>query len=180
MAAGNSRGPDRFRKHDGHIGRVLLGGGTAYKPVIQHAQMRSRLDTGRAQCDDQPELHWYAFTCVANSIEENDGDTFGHIKYSHISQHGIRLTHPRFKPCNELTTGLLGSENEAVLTANMLREQVHPLVAEQMYRRALAGKETALGQDHTSTLKIARDPQRLHRAQDRVREAGALNQRYSL
>ena len=46
-----------------------------------------------------------------------------------------------------------------------------------MYRRALAGKEKALGPDHTSTLNTVRNLGILYRNQGKLAEAETMYQR---
>ena len=50
--------------------------------------------------------------------------------------------------------------------------------AEAMYERALAGREKALGPDHTSTLDTVNDLGGLYRNQGRIAEAEAMYRRH--
>lgn len=53
----------------------------------------------------------------------------------------------------------------------MLRGQVQLFAAEQMYLRALAGTEKALGPDHTSTLDTVNNLGLLYASQGKLNEA---------
>lgn len=86
------------------------------------------------------------------SSDRRDWETLGHVKYGQVSQHRVRLTHHRFEGCDEAEDGLSERLAEAEWVARMLQEQVQLSAAERMYQRALAGREKALGPDHTSTL----------------------------
>ncbi|OQD63331.1 hypothetical protein PENPOL_c009G08122 [Penicillium polonicum] len=96
--------------------------------------------------------YWYAFDCISASINDNDKNDFVKLSYSPLAAHATRLVQQRL--CQNdviynITPHRLG---QASLVADLLREQVLLLAAEQIYQRALAGKEKALGPDHTSTL----------------------------
>ena len=40
--------------------------------------------------------YWYAFDCIANSINKEDGHFFGHLQYAHLAPHAARLARDRF------------------------------------------------------------------------------------
>lgn len=126
---------------------------------------------GELNATTSPEFYWYAFDCVAKSIENDDRDSFGHVKYSHMSQHARRLTHPRFEACDELSVGITGREEQAIDIGVMLAHQVQLSAAEQMYLRALAGYATVLGPDHISTLGTVENLSVLYALQGKLEQA---------
>lgn len=36
-----------------------------------------------------PQLYWYAFDCVAASIDRDDWDVLGQVKYARVSRHSV-------------------------------------------------------------------------------------------
>lgn len=118
-----------------------------------------------------PQLYWYAFDCVADSIDRNDWNTLGQVRYARMSRHGGRLTHHRFEQPSELDHSVLKRLDKAVWIAQMLTDQVQLFAAEQMYMRALAGTEKALGRDHTSTLRTVNNLGLLYADQGKLVEA---------
>ncbi|KAJ9656251.1 hypothetical protein H2198_005102 [Neophaeococcomyces mojaviensis] len=126
---------------------------------------------GELNAEVDSQLYWYAFDCVAASIDRDDWDLLELVKYARVSRHGVRLTHYRFEVCDKSDGGLFERLDAAEWTANMLNKQAQLLAAEQMYLRALAGKEKAFGSDHTSTLATVHNLGTLYRDQGKLNEA---------
>lgn len=118
-----------------------------------------------------PRLYWYAFDCVAANLDKDDWTTLGQVKYGRISQHGMRLTNHRFKVCDMSKEGLSARLDKVQWIAQMLQDQVQLSAAEQMFVRALARKEKALGPDHTSTLNTVNNLGVLYWNQGKLEEA---------
>ena len=95
---------------------------------------------GELNREISPGLYWYAFDCVANSINRDDWDVLGQVQYARVSRHGVRLTHHRFQTCDESANGLLERLDETTWVARMLTEQVQLFAAQQMFERALDRK----------------------------------------
>lgn len=110
---------------------------------------------GELNKEVNPGLYWFAFDCVANSITRDDIDALGHLKYTRISRHAVRLTHHHFEACEELKDVTHERLDAGRWIARMLREQVQLLAAQRIYVRALAGIEQIYGPDHTSALRTA-------------------------
>ena len=64
-----------------------------------------------------------------------------------------------------------------LLLGNLYRDQKKLIEAEEMYERALAGSEKALGAEHTSTLTTVNNLGNLYRDQGKLAEAEAMYQR---
>ncbi|KAJ5732695.1 hypothetical protein N7493_004176 [Penicillium malachiteum] len=121
--------------------------------------------------------YWYAFDCVSASINYNDRNDFLKLSYSPLAAHATRLVQQRLYQNDvifSLTPRRLG---QALLIADLLRYQVLLPAAEQMYQWALAGKEKALGPDHTSTLGTVHNLGNLYRDQGKLDQAEQMYQR---
>ena len=115
--------------------------------------------------------YWYAFNCVAASVDEDEWDLFGHVIYARLAAHATRLVHDRFqqKPLiYDIETSQL---KNASCIAQLLQQQVQLVAAERMYLRALAGCEKALGPDHRSTLITVNNLGSLYGDQGKLAEA---------
>ena len=96
--------------------------------------------------------YWYAFDCIASSINKDDLDSLEHLSYAHLAAHATRLVQDRFRR-NDLLDDIIPDRLDgASYIAQLLARQIQLTAAEQMYLRALAGKEQVLGPEHTSTL----------------------------
>ncbi|KAJ9656807.1 hypothetical protein H2198_004695 [Neophaeococcomyces mojaviensis] len=94
--------------------------------------------------------YWYAFDCVASSISRKDWNSLGQVQYAHLAPHAVRLTHTNFNKVGEIISDDRMCDAEYI--SQLLQEQVRLGAAGLMYERALAGREKALGAEHTSTL----------------------------
>ncbi|KAL2870888.1 TPR-like protein [Aspergillus lucknowensis] len=120
--------------------------------------------------------YWYAFECVAGSIPDNT-EYLEHSSLSGIAVHATRLIHPRF-----VQAGILDNIEESRLAeigsiAILLQKQVQFVAAEEMYQRALAGCEKALGPDHISTLGAVHNLGNLYFNQGKLNKAEEIYQR---
>ncbi|OQE94229.1 hypothetical protein PENNAL_c0004G02119, partial [Penicillium nalgiovense] len=114
--------------------------------------------------------YWYAFDCISASINEGNAGSFATVLYSPLAAHATRLVHQRFCE-NDIINIPTHQLHQALLIANLLREQVLLIAAERMYQRALAGYENALGADHTSTLDTVNNLGVLYVAQGKLDQA---------
>ncbi|KAJ5760217.1 TPR repeat protein [Penicillium odoratum] len=96
--------------------------------------------------------YWYVLDCVAACITKVDSASLGYTSFAPISRHAVRLLDKRFLGKDMVSNSSLDRLNKASHVSMLLRDQIQLDKAEQMLMRALAGKEKALGPDHTSTL----------------------------
>lgn len=127
--------------------------------------------------DVEPTGHWYTFNCVRASVVDENFDSFGHLSYSNVAAHAQRLTHDRFAKVTVLNTQLEVCCYDTVGVAKLLSVQIALRSAEQIYMRALAGYEKALGPDHTSTLITVNNLGLLYVDQRKLDKAGAMYMR---
>jgi len=124
-----------------------------------------------------PQLYWYAFGCVAASVEKGDWESLGQLRYARVSRHGARLAHHRFEDNNEFERALFERLNSATWIMKLLRMQKQFSTAEWMYARVLAGSEKSLGPDHISTLGIVHNLGGLYADQGKLAEAEKMYRR---
>ncbi|KAF7511465.1 hypothetical protein GJ744_004654 [Endocarpon pusillum] len=121
--------------------------------------------------------YWYAFDCVASSIDRDEWQFLGHLRHSRLARYAARLAHDRFIKAgllNEITDDRV---EEAEYIAHLLQEQVQLTAAAVMFQQALAGKEKALGPDHTSTLRTVNNLGLLYRDQGKLDKAEGMYMR---
>ena len=117
------------------------------------------------------EQYWYTFDCVAASIGKDGWDSLDQLSYSRRVAHAERLVHDRFH-ANDLTHDIgFDRLDAASWIAQLLTKQVQLAKAERMYLRVLAGKEKALGPDHTSTLDTVNNLGTLYHDQGKLEKA---------
>ena len=119
---------------------------------------------------------WYAFNRVAAGIDEVDWKSLEQLSYARLIRHAVRLTHHRFREDALLDGSISDHLSDAVWIAELLGQQVQLAAAEQMYERALAGKEEALGAEHSSTLDTLNNLGILYRDQGKLEEAEQMYQ----
>ncbi|KAI2822751.1 hypothetical protein CBS133816_9241 [Aspergillus niger] len=121
--------------------------------------------------------YWYAFDCIAESISKDgwEFDDFRHLSYSRLAAHATRLVllHQHNNILYSMTPHYL---KKVADIAGLLKDQVQLKPAEEMYQRALAGYEKALGPDHTSTLDTVNDLGILYFEQGKLKEAEEMFQ----
>ncbi|KAK5460822.1 hypothetical protein LTS15_002885 [Exophiala xenobiotica] len=124
-----------------------------------------------------PQHYWYAFNCVAASIDGNELDFLGHLKYARLSRHASWLVQARF--CEDELEKIASSEEaeKASKIAELLTQQEQHVVAEQMYQRALTGYEKSLGAEHTSILDTVNNLGNLYYSQGKLKDAEQMYQR---
>ena len=114
-------------------------------------------------------LYCLAVRCVSNLVVPETEPTYWQ-RDQRLEPHAIRLRHCRFQ---ELLSGysgarLIGSVEDL---GELFRRRGRLFDAEEMYGRALAGYEKALGPDHTSTLDTVNNLGNLYKNQDKLGEA---------
>jgi tetratricopeptide (TPR) repeat protein len=115
--------------------------------------------------------YWYAFDCIANSINKEDWHFLGHLRYAHLAPHAARLARDRFVQGDLFENALRNWIYKIEYITKLLSEQVQLVAAGVLLERALAGKEKALGRDHTSTLDTVHNLGLLYYAQGKLDEA---------
>ncbi|KAJ5823330.1 hypothetical protein N7447_005670 [Penicillium robsamsonii] len=115
--------------------------------------------------------YWYAFDCISAPINDKDMNDFAKLSYSPLAAHATRLVQQRLCQNDDIYNITPNRLDQASLIANLLRLQVLLFAGEQMYQRALAGKEKALGPDHTSTLDTVHNLGILYRNQGKLDQA---------
>ncbi|KAL4986796.1 hypothetical protein BDW68DRAFT_120598 [Aspergillus falconensis] len=126
--------------------------------------------------DLDPKQYQYAFDCIAGSIPSDISDSLGHLSFSRLGAHATRLVHQRFLQNNMLDEVLPDKLDDILNIASLLHEQIQLVAAEEMYQRALAGREKQLGPDHTSTLNTVNNLGLLYADQGKLKEAEEMYQ----
>ena len=121
--------------------------------------------------------YWLAFDCVASHFGAEDWDDLSAIQYQRFTGHARRLVHDRFRQAASPDDSIRTRLDQIVYLAELLRQQVQHNAAEQMYERALAGCEKALGPDHTSTLDTVHNLGTLYSDQGKLAEAEQMYER---
>jgi tetratricopeptide (TPR) repeat protein len=121
--------------------------------------------------------YWYAFDCIAASIHEDDWSSFGHLSYARLAAHAAWLAQGHFWRNDLISDNLPNRLDKSFYIAYLLESQVQLTAAERFYRWALAGKEKALGPDHTSTLDTVHNLGDLYVAQGKLGLAEEFYQR---
>ncbi|KAJ5771463.1 uncharacterized protein N7511_003514 [Penicillium nucicola] len=124
--------------------------------------------------------YWNVFDCIFASAKDGHEDDFANLPYSPLAAHATRLAQERLSTNNVIFNLTSRQFNPATLIANLLRDQELLLAAEQMYQRALAGYEKALGPEHTSTLHTLHNLGSLYRDQGKLDQAEQIYQRAGL
>jgi tetratricopeptide (TPR) repeat protein len=124
-----------------------------------------------------PNDYWYAFDCVSACIHDDKGDGFANLSYTALAAHATRLVQQRLCQNDTIHNIMPLRLDQASLIAKLLQDQVLLLAGEQMYHRALAGKEKALGPDHTSTLSTIHNLGVLFQVQGKLDQAKQMNRR---
>jgi tetratricopeptide (TPR) repeat protein len=115
--------------------------------------------------------YWYAFDCVANSVDPGEWEFLGHLRHARLAPHAARLAHDCFIKVG-LPNDIADQRVEkAQYLAQLLKEQVQLTAAAVMLQQALAKKEKAFGPDHTSTLGTVHNLGILYYDQGKLDEA---------
>ncbi|CAG8907052.1 unnamed protein product, partial [Penicillium egyptiacum] len=115
--------------------------------------------------------YWYAFDCVEATISGVDTDSLGHITFARSASHATRLVQQRFLDNDVIYDHAPDKLDKVVAVSRLLHDQIQLDEAEQMYIRALAGYEKALGPDHTSILDTVNNLGLLYADQGKLDEA---------
>jgi tetratricopeptide (TPR) repeat protein len=118
--------------------------------------------------------YWYTFDCVSAYIDGVDWDSLGHLSHGRVAAHAARLVRHQFRLMNGISPSRLA---QGTNIAQLLQQQIRLTEAEEMYRRALAGYEKALGPDHTSTLDTVNKSGNLYAIQGKLGEAEKMYRR---
>ena len=121
--------------------------------------------------------YWLAFDCVANSIRIDDWDILSAQKYCRLTTHAMRLKRDCFRSVADREESLQTRLHEVSAVAELLIKQNQYKEAQQMYQRAVAGCEKALGPEQTSTLDTVTGLGSLYGAQDKLAAAEQMPQR---
>ncbi|KIW99702.1 uncharacterized protein Z518_11115 [Rhinocladiella mackenziei CBS 650.93] len=121
--------------------------------------------------------YWYAVDSVGASVDEDDWQILGHLKYTRLVAHARWVAQDRF--CGHgLGDNIVLDRLEKVFTiALLLQQQIQLGEAEQMYRRALTGYEKTLGAEHISTLGTVNNLGLLYTKQGKLSEAEQMYRR---
>ena len=117
-----------------------------------------------------------SLTCVADSAEEEHSPQYWSTS-RRLLDHIEQLESPRFRYLwrfHSLDEKVLNAVHKI---ASVLLDWNRHEKAEQMYQRALAGKEKALGPDHTSTLSTVKNLGTSYHIQGKLKAAEQMYQR---
>jgi hypothetical protein len=121
------------------------------------------------------ESYWYAFDCVNRSMSQVGEDFLGNISYSRVAIHASRLVHPRFLQSDLLSAISPRRLEVAQRIAHLLKDQIQPAAAEQMYLRVLPSCEQTLGPGHASTLRAMSNVGNIYMDQGRMKDAEKMH-----
>jgi tetratricopeptide (TPR) repeat protein len=121
--------------------------------------------------------YWYAFDCVANSVDPGEWEFLGHLQHAWLAPHAARLAHDCFIKVGLLNDFADQRVEKAACLAKLLKEQVQLTAAAVMLQQTLARKEKALGPDHNSTLNTVHSLGLLYSDQGKLDEAGQMYMR---
>lgn len=120
--------------------------------------------------------YWYIFDCVAVSISENDQDLFDNIIYSRFIAHEARLVQQHFQQTYIIYDIVSDWFGNALYLAQLLKNQVWLVTAEQLYQRVLQEYEKTLDLNHTSILNTINNLGALYRDQKKLIEIEKIYQ----
>lgn len=115
--------------------------------------------------------YWFAFDCVAHSVDRWEWESLGHFQCARLAPHAARLAHDRFIKAGLLNDIAIDRIEKVESVAQLLLRQGQLAAAEVTFRRALAGREKISGRDHPSTLYTVNSLGDLYRDQGRLDEA---------
>jgi tetratricopeptide (TPR) repeat protein len=143
------------------------GGSYAMHPVVQdwclHLASTDK-NVNTAQLDELA-LVSVGYTVPSSSDKDYIELQQRLIPHANYVRHGVCLGH------NILVWGAFHGLGDLYSDQGKLKE------AEELYRRALAGKEKALGPDHMSTFNTVNNLAGLYMKQDKLKQAGEMYQR---
>ncbi|KAJ5813504.1 TPR repeat protein [Penicillium pulvis] len=121
--------------------------------------------------------YWYNMDCVYACVVGVDTNTLGYTSFSPLSRHAARLADERLLGNDMISNSKSDRLHKVIHVSLLLRLQFQLDKAEQMYMRALAGYEKALGPDHASTLGAVRELGILYREQGKLDKAEQMYMR---
>ncbi|KAJ5557284.1 TPR repeat protein [Penicillium frequentans] len=121
--------------------------------------------------------YWYNMDCVYACIVGVDTNTLGYTSFSPLSRHAARLADERLLGNEMISNPKIDRLHKVIRVSLLLLHQFQLDKAEQMYMRALAGYEKALGADHTSTLGTIHNLGILYRDQGKLDKAEQMYMR---
>ncbi|KAL4898297.1 TPR-like protein [Aspergillus ambiguus] len=124
-----------------------------------------------------PQQYWYAFDCVAASINRADWNSFELPSYSRLGAHATRLIHQSFHKDDLIYNIAPYRLAKAFYIAQLLQMQLQLVGAEQMYLQTISGYEKALGRDHTKTLDTVIALGVVYQRQGKMEDAEEMYQR---
>lgn len=99
------------------------------------------------------QMFWYTVECITASVDNNDWEALGQLRYARLTRHALRCAQGQFQQFISDIAISLDHLTQLALITEILRQQIQYREAEQMYARALAGREKVLGPDHVLTLE---------------------------
>ncbi|KIX02501.1 uncharacterized protein Z518_08442 [Rhinocladiella mackenziei CBS 650.93] len=118
----------------------------------------------------KPELFLTALACVTCSVDDESGPRFW-VTSRRLLEHAEQLESPRFHTLWQRMASEKRVIDAAHIIAGVHRQWDRHDKAEQMYIRALAGGEKALGPDHTLTLSTVHNLGALYRDRGKLEVA---------
>ncbi|KAJ5907999.1 hypothetical protein N7495_000681 [Penicillium taxi] len=125
--------------------------------------------------DISTQYYWFAIDCVNATTRGYDTNYFGNIVFSRLTSHATRLANQRFLDMIYYPTP--DQLDQLSFTSRLLQHQIQLTTAERMYIWVLAGREKALGPDHTSTLDTVNNLGNLYSDQGKLDEAEQMYMR---
>ncbi len=121
--------------------------------------------------------YWYAFDCIAKSIDSDEREFLGHVRYARLVPHASRLAYHCFIEVGVLSKIAEDRIRGAEDVAQLLQKQVQLTAATVILQQALIGKEKALGRDHTLTLNMVGNLGTLYGDQGKLDQAEQMYDR---
>jgi tetratricopeptide (TPR) repeat protein len=115
--------------------------------------------------------YWFAFDCVAFSINQDNEESLSALSYRPLAAHALRLVHHRFKGATDPENLPQHKQNEVLIVAKLLHEQDQYKAAEQLYLRALASREKSRRADDVSDPDIINSLGNLYRSQGNLAQS---------
>ena len=186
LQSGSDRGPEWFQK--------LIGKKIGFDKAMMKLQDYSLIEAGKGngkyslhKCVHdwrlnelnqqlQPELVGIAMHCIAQSMTWESEQLYWE-KNREIEGHGLRLQERRIAKVIEQTQTSERDTGDLFMIGYLYKNQGKLAEAEQMYMRALKGREKALGVEHTSTLDTVNNLGALYKNQGKLSEAEQMYMR---
>jgi len=186
LQSGSDRGPEWFQK--------LIGKKIEFDKAMMKLQDYSLIEAGEGngkyslhKCVHdwtlnelnqqlQPELVDIAMHCIAQSVTWESEQLYWE-KNREIEGHGLRLQERRIAKVIEQSQTSEQDTRDLFMIGYLYTNQGKLAEAEQMYMRALKGKEKTLGVKHTSTLDVVNNLGLLYSDQGKLAKAKQMYMR---